>query len=302
MSTLIATRPPLLVEPVSRPGIDYTSRKQKGHDISASINYWKDPGDGSLPTPVNVSDDTVTNKRPTVAQRVLVRDITGEEAKYTLDKNAFQLHHHESTLKELDEFRDDAKVKAEYYPESAQLLKDFTGASRVFVFDHRTRCGPSNWHSLGKGNTESRGPLLRAHVDQSYDGAEMVLRRWFPDEADDLVKRRYQIINIWRPIKTILKDPLAVADSSTVPDTDLVAAAIIYPKFKSETWTVRPSEAHRWYFKYKQSPDEVLFIKCFDSKETVARRALHSAFQDPDEVDSEYRESIETRALLFYDE
>lgn len=56
MSTLIATRPPLLVEPVSRPGIDYTSRKQKGHDISASINYWKDPGDGSLPTPVNVSE------------------------------------------------------------------------------------------------------------------------------------------------------------------------------------------------------------------------------------------------------
>ena len=37
---------------------------------------------------------------------------------------------------------------------------------------------------------------MRAHVDQSYDGAEMVLRRWFPDEADDLVKRRYQIINV----------------------------------------------------------------------------------------------------------
>ena len=66
----------------------------------------------------------------------------------------------------------------------------------MFVFDHRTRCGPSNWHSLGKGNAESRGPLLRAHVDQSYDGAEMVLRRWFPDEADELVKRRYQIINV----------------------------------------------------------------------------------------------------------
>lgn len=79
---------------------------------------------------------------------------------------------------------------------TAMRLYNSTGASRVFVFDHRTRCGPSNWHSLGKGNTESRGPLLRAHVDQSYDGAEMVLRRWFPDEADDLVKRRYQIINV----------------------------------------------------------------------------------------------------------
>lgn len=87
-----------------------------------------------------------------------------------------------------------------------------------------------------------------------------------------------------------------------MPDADLVAAAILYPKFRSETWTVRPSEAHRWHFKYRQRPDEVLLIKCFDSVETVARRALHSAFEDPDEVGSEYRESIEARALLFYDE
>lgn len=53
-----------------------------------------------------------------------MRDITGEEDKYTLDKHAFQLHRHESRLRELDEFRDDEKVKAEYYHESAQLLKD----------------------------------------------------------------------------------------------------------------------------------------------------------------------------------
>ena len=75
-------------------------------------------------------------------------------------------------------------------------IGDRTGASRVFFFDHRTRYGPSDWHSLGKGNVNSRGPLMRAHVDQSYDGAELLLRRLFPDEADELVKRRYQIINV----------------------------------------------------------------------------------------------------------
>ena len=75
-------------------------------------------------------------------------------------------------------------------------IGDRTGASRVFFFDHRTRYGPSDWHSLGKGNVASRGPLMRAHVDQSYDGAELLLRRLFPDEADELVKRRYQIINV----------------------------------------------------------------------------------------------------------
>lgn len=87
-----------------------------------------------------------------------------------------------------------------------------------------------------------------------------------------------------------------------MPDGDLVPAAILYPGFRSETWTVRPSAGHRWHFKHQQRPDEVLLIKCFDSRTDVARRALHSAFEDPDEVDGEFRESIETRALLFYDE
>jgi hypothetical protein len=36
---------------------------------------------------------------------------------------------------------------------------------------------------------------MRVHCDQSYDGAEMLLRRYLPDEAEELVKRRYQIIN-----------------------------------------------------------------------------------------------------------
>ena len=68
--------------------------------------------------------DTVTNERPVVDQNFVVRDVTGEEDAYTLDRNAFQFHRHASALRELDEFRDDAKVKAAYYPECAQLLKD----------------------------------------------------------------------------------------------------------------------------------------------------------------------------------
>ena len=95
-----------------------------------------------------------------------------------------------------------------------------------------------------------------------------------------------------------------MTDAASVPDSDLVPAAIIYPTYRSETWTVRPSPVggHRWHFKYRQGPGEVLLIKCFDSRPDVARRALHSAFEDPDHAADDYRESIETRALLFYDE
>ncbi|KAI1410246.1 hypothetical protein F5Y13DRAFT_202373 [Hypoxylon sp. FL1857] len=272
------------------------------HDVPTNINYYKDPGDGSLPMPIVIADNTVKNERPHTPQQVVVHDVTGEEEMYALDSHGFQFLQHESKLKYLQEFQDEEVVKTEYYPESIQLLKEVTGASRIFIFDHKTRCGPSDWHKLGKGNRSSRGPLLRAHVDQSYDGAELVLRRWFPDEADELVKRRYQIINIWRPIRPVAKDPLCVADATSIPDSDLVAASIIYPRDRDETWTIKPRSTHKWYFKYAQKPDEVLLIKCFDSDESVpARRAPHSAFEDPEQKDRESRESIETRALVFYD-
>ncbi|KAI1211107.1 uncharacterized protein F4807DRAFT_50345 [Annulohypoxylon truncatum] len=304
MATAVATTQlPLAFESRLEGSVQSTHSKKR-HDVPTSINYYKDPGDGSLPMPIVIAENTVKNERPHIPQQVTIHDVTGEEEKYALDSHGFQFLRHESKLESLEDFQDEELVKSEYYPESIQLLKDITGASRIFIFDHKTRCGPSNWHKLGKGNRSSRGPLFRAHVDQSYDGAELVLRRWFPDEADELVKRRYQIINLWRPIRPIAKDPFAVADATTIPDADLVAASIIYPRDRDrdETWTIKPRPAHRWYYKRFQQPGDVLLIKCFDSDAAVpARRAPHSAFEDPDCEDAESRESIETRALVFYD-
>lgn len=71
-----------------------------------------------------------------------------------------------------------------------------TGASRVVVFNHRARRGPSDWDKAGLDNRLNAGPLFKVHVDQSYDGAELQLRNILPDEAEELLKRRYQIINV----------------------------------------------------------------------------------------------------------
>ena len=78
-----------------------------------------------------------------------------------------------------------------------RLVGHSTGASRVVVFDHKVRRGPTNWHDLGPGNSAFRGGLHRVHVDQSYAGAEIILRHNLPDEADELLrKKRWQIINV----------------------------------------------------------------------------------------------------------
>ena len=62
-----------------------------------------------------------TYDRPTEPQNVVVKDITGEESQYTLDSHGFQIYRHQSKEKD---FVDDEKIKAEYYPEIDQLLKD----------------------------------------------------------------------------------------------------------------------------------------------------------------------------------
>jgi hypothetical protein len=93
-----------------------------------------------------------------------------------------------------------------------------------------------------------------------------------------------------------------VADAHSVPDADLVPVGLIYPDRRGETLTVKPNPAHRWYFKYGQRPDEVMLIKCFDTaRDGRARRVPHSAFVNALEEDKDERESIEVRALVFYD-
>ncbi|KAK1996078.1 hypothetical protein LX36DRAFT_682632 [Colletotrichum falcatum] len=265
--------------------------------VLTTINYYDDPGDGSPPTPIVVGGQKVTNERKMTPRTMTVTDVSGDEDSFTLDTHGFQYIRHASVEKD---FADEETVKSVYYPEMERVYKDITGASRVVIFNHQIRRGPANWHSLGERNTEQRGPLHKAHVDQSYDGAVMMARHHLGDEADELLKRRFQIINIWRPIKTVYKDPLAVADGNTVAEEDLVPGAIIYPRHRAETWTIKPNPAHRWYFKYEQSPDEPLLIKCFDSDTSVVRRAAHCAFRDAEMDDMEFRQSIDIRALVFH--
>ncbi|KAK8867518.1 methyltransferase-like protein [Apiospora arundinis] len=269
------------------------------HNVSAILNYWDDPGDGSSPTPIYIGKGRITNERPHLPHRFTVSDVSGRENDYTLDGQGFQYLHHSSEEKD---FVDEQRIRDVYYPECAALLKQTTGASRVHIFNHKVRRGPTQWHHLGLKNLANRGPVTKTHVDQSYAGAELRLRWEFPEEADALVQKRYQIINVWRPIRAILKDPVAVADANTVPDEDLVAAIMVEDDYHGEQWVVRHNPAHKWYFKHGLTPDEVLLIKCFDSDRAVARRALHSAIEDPVYKNLESRQSIEVRCLVLYDD
>lgn len=229
------------------------------------------------------------------------------------------------------DFTDDTEICNSYYPETETLLRErIPGIKKVIIFHHAVR---------KRDKSSPRQPILQLHVDQTPDAAEVRARRFTnPDETEELLKGRYQIINVWRPIGHPASDfPLAVMDWRTIsPEEDMMGVDVLYPKVdnaddydngkksrpeestflstegyevKGEIYAVTPKADHRFYYVKDMTPDEVLLIKCFDSgsqgqpggKEGVAGLTPHTAFEDPaTPADAKGRESIEVRCLIFH--
>jgi hypothetical protein len=198
------------------------------------------------------------------------------------------------------EFYDDDEVKRVYYPEAENLLKKVTGASRVFIFDHTTRRRVPGAEDRRDG---LRQPVARVHVDHTAKSGPQRVRDLLADEAQQLLRGRVQVINLWRPIRGPLRDaPLAVCDAQSVEPDDLVPSDLVYPHRVGETYSVTYRPSHRWFYFREMRSDEVLLLKCYDSqRDGRARFAPHSAFTDPTTpTDAPPRESIEIRTLVFH--
>jgi hypothetical protein len=226
-----------------------------------------------------------------------IHDLRPVASTVSLDREGFGLIRHASAVKN---FWDDEEVRAVYYPEVENALKQATGAGRVFIFDHTTR---RRIPGAGDGRTGIRQPVPRVHVDHTAKSGPQRVRDLIPDEAEELLKGRVQVINLWRPIRGPLQDyPLAVCEAGSVAFQDLVPSDLVYPHRVGETYQVLHNPAHRWYYVPDMQPDEALLLKCFDSKtDGRARFAPHSAFSDPTAPpDAAPRESIEVRTLVFH--
>jgi hypothetical protein len=162
---------------------------------------------------------------------------------------------------------------------------------------------------------QDRKRLYRAHVDQDWATAVGFLYKLFPNEAETLAKRRFRIVNVWRPIEVISRDPLAVASLHFVNADDIRHYAAVYFEGQkpATVGALAASTRHCWHYKFAQRPDEPLVLLQFDSVATVAdagsrnpllSRVSHSAFVDEraEELGGPNRSSIETRAFVFYDE
>lgn len=259
-----------------------------------------------------------------------VSNLRGREAEFTTDNSGFAIYHEPAREKS---FRDDAAVRDGYYGEVEELLRNkIPGIKKVVIFDHTIR---------RRAPDSPRAPVQQVHVDQTPGAAEVRVRRHLAqDDAEELLKGRYQIINVWRPIENPATDfPLAVIDWRTTDPADFVPVDLLYPQradsvmddddrgkevrpdesvwystkgyeVRGETMAVAPNPQHKFYYQKDMTPDEVLLLKCYDSfgegqplgKQGVAVRTPHTAFVDPNTPqDAPGRQSIEVRCLVFYE-
>ena len=216
----------------------------------------------------------------------------------SLDREGFALVRHPTVVKN---FYDDREIRNAYYPAVEAFLRATLNADRVFIFDHTVRKRAEGAADVRNGGP--RQPATRIHVDQTHDSGRNRVYEHLPEEADELVKGRVQVINLWRPIRgPVLDAPLAMADGRTVAPADLVASDLIYPNRKGEIYSVRYNPAHRWYYVPRMAADEALLLKCYDSAtDGRTRFGPHTAFVDPSTpADAPPRESIEVRTLVFH--
>ncbi|KAH0845913.1 hypothetical protein AYO21_07012 [Fonsecaea monophora] len=182
-------------------------------------------------------------------------------------------------------------------------------------------------------------PAPKVHLDYAPNGARMHLRKYHPtmtataqpiiDAEEKLLAQgkslreeyaesglgpRWALYSIWRPLKRVRRDPLALGDARTFLESDYVPVIVKTPNLgispdskethDTESYLAHWSSGQKWYFISQQEPEEVLVISLFDSnrdKETVAAGGtLHSSVDLPGTENEEPRESLELRCLAIW--
>ncbi|MDE0028188.1 MAG: CmcJ/NvfI family oxidoreductase [Deltaproteobacteria bacterium] len=214
----------------------------------------------------------------------------------SLEREGFVLVRHDTQMKD---FYDEEELRSVYYKETEELVKKTSGAKRVVVFDHTLRSGDEATREA----KQVGGPVRGAHNDYTDWSGPQRVRDILPDEAEELLKGRFAVVQTWRPInRPVIRDPLAICDARSTGMEGAIPTARIYPDRRGETLHYTFNPDHYWYYFPHMERHEAVVFKTFESeKDGRARWTLHSAFDDPDTPsDAPPRESIEMRTLAFF--
>jgi hypothetical protein len=266
--------------------------------IHAQMNYIVDTGT----PPVNYIDwpemEHTANPPQYEQHEMAIRNGRPLRDTFRLDTHGFVFVSHETQVKD---FTDEAERKRVYDPEVQALIKKYSGAGEVVVFDHTIRIGDEP----GRAAAKARPPVKGVHNDYTENSAPRRLRDILGDEeAERRMQKRWAIIQVWRPIRrTVVIDPLGICDARSIPHEGFILLQRRYRHRTAEVYHIAYNPAHIWYWFPRMERNEALVFKVFDSDASkTARFTAHSAFDDPGTpADAWPRESIETRTFAFWD-
>jgi hypothetical protein len=264
--------------------------------IEATLNYIVDDGTKIFTQAGAPGDSDVRNGGTQDPRRVTMHNGRLGAKDFVLDRDGFRFVRHDTRI---NDFFDEAEIRRVYYPEMEALIKAESGAKRVVVFDHTLRTANDDERAARK----IREVVPRVHNDYTEWSGPQRVRDILPDEADELLKKRFAIIQVWRPIRHPVETfPLAIADARTISFDDFVISERRYPNRVGQTYAVAYKPRHHWYWFPRMQRDEALVFKVYDSEtDGRARWTAHTAFNDETApANARPRESIEIRTLAFF--
>ena len=266
--------------------------------INAEVVYAVDTGEKLINQTMPAGDMNRVVTGTYESKPVRIRNGRGIEDSFALDQNGFVLTDHPTKM---NNFFDAEELKAVYYPEVQKLLAETTGASRVEIFDHTLRSGDD----ATRKEKLVREPVRAAHNDYTEVSGPRRVREILPDEAEDLLSKRFAIVQVWRAIRNPIEaDPLTMCDARSFEMEDFLTAERRYPDRVGETYRMTYNPAHQWYYFPRMHRDEALVFKVYDSDESLPGRFTpHTSFEDPTSpANAGPRESIEVRTFSFFDD
>jgi len=275
---------------------DHVTTAARPDDIDARLTYAVDTGE----MPVNeVMDPGKGSRRVTGSyedRQVRLRDGRSLRDEFALGTHGFVFVDQKTRV---PDFYDEAAVTEIYYPEMERLLLETTGARRVHIFDHTIR----NSDATAREQRLVREPAISVHNDYTEWSGPQRLREVLPDEAEQLLKGRFAIVQVWRSINTPIETtPLAMCDARSLDPGDLILTERRSPGRIGQTYRIAYNPNHAWYWFPRITRDEALVFKVYDSKaDDPVRWTAHTAFVNPTAPpDAPQRESIEIRSFVFW--
>jgi hypothetical protein len=227
---------------------------------------------------------------------------------FTLDAHGFCLAQHHTAIGDWDnQYAPDSAYAAEV----AEVAKRLTGADVVVLLGGMLRDSAATSPTV-------QPPAAEAHVDFTERCAERrAAALYHKAHAEGSGYRRFIGFSLWRALSAPPQDmPLALCegrsvrddegthntkvDVAEIPTGDALYAPIAGEEDMLAATIFHYSPGHRWWYFPDLLPQEVIFIKLYDSDHSKAWRCPHTAFRDTTRPDARPRRSMEFRGMAYF--